>query len=829
MQSIVVHGCQHSTVGPTIRGTFYKTGDNHGKPAYKRDVQVNGFDVMLYFWDDRDGPAFSGWWFGPAIGGDQVWAYHGAKQLTSPPKHGWKVPYDGPVDETLRIEAASGATNGAGAQQMSQQQQMQYQQQAGSNQHYMQQQQQQQMRMMQMQGKGQGGQQMMHPQQQMLMEQRRKQEEMQREAMQQQWMERQKQQLEAKRREQEEQHRLRMEEQQKRMAELRQKQEEDMARKRAENQAASGIRAAMHNLYYATKETLDDLKKAVDAELEKGLENCGSLKEKVQEDVKRALEQAHRRIEQLEEQKRKAEEDKKREEERKLAEEKRLAEVRAEACKKLEAISSLFDRFDKDGDQLLSKPEIKSYAKEVHSMDLVAEDLLQIEKVLFPGAKGVKKTDFQRLKVAIGVVKDKGINLKRRAAREAREKELATMRDELQAKVKEVDERIAGSGDGIADAEQKVSKKDRPPGAKDMMAQVDEIDKLLQESRERVQGIKKEIEEIKTNCDKDIQELATTETSQLELKVRPLDVRLNRIAAMSFSLRTAAKKRDMIELRALKKEALRIIRHHQQEERLSAEDLFAAFRPDDEKISESNFVGFFSSCKRPPAVKPKEPKEPADSKKEDAEEGTPEKPKAVEDLPTMELTDASLARLFKSLDYEELGYLPKDNFTRLVRLWVKVIKDTVATEAIEIDSAVIRRLTVGEVLEVLGFPEKEQSKGIVRAKCKMLKDEKEGFVTFEGVGGTTFLEESSIIFKVVKDTILTDSFDISGGSKDNARKLKDTTRKLKEGEEVEVLEWPKKEESADLMRLLCRAVSDGAVGWATSVGNSGIAFMHQVP
>lgn len=29
-------------------------------------------DIMLYFWDDRDGPDFCGWWFGPKAGGN-VW------------------------------------------------------------------------------------------------------------------------------------------------------------------------------------------------------------------------------------------------------------------------------------------------------------------------------------------------------------------------------------------------------------------------------------------------------------------------------------------------------------------------------------------------------------------------------------------------------------------------------------------------------------------------------------------------------------------------------------------------------------------------------------
>lgn len=49
------------------------------------------FEVMLYYWDDRDGSDFSGWWFGPKVGGDQVWAYQPGKDKT-PPETGWKAP-----------------------------------------------------------------------------------------------------------------------------------------------------------------------------------------------------------------------------------------------------------------------------------------------------------------------------------------------------------------------------------------------------------------------------------------------------------------------------------------------------------------------------------------------------------------------------------------------------------------------------------------------------------------------------------------------------------------------------------------------------------------
>merc|ERR1719162_1853345 len=102
--TLVVGGCTHATVGGIVRGTFQLSGENHGRPTYKKDGQVNGLDVMTYFWDERDGAGFCGWWFGPKVGGDQVWAYHADKNAAMPPQTGWKVPYDGPVDPTFVIQ-----------------------------------------------------------------------------------------------------------------------------------------------------------------------------------------------------------------------------------------------------------------------------------------------------------------------------------------------------------------------------------------------------------------------------------------------------------------------------------------------------------------------------------------------------------------------------------------------------------------------------------------------------------------------------------------------------------------------------------------------------
>eukprot|EP00435_Cladocopium_sp_Y103_P021690 s3160_g5.t1 len=115
---ICVSGCTHGNVGPIVRGDYNIAGSNHNKPAYKKEQKVSGLDVMLYYWDERDGMAFSGWWFGPKIGGDQVWAYQPTRTTETPPQSGWKVPYDGPVDLSLCAGSTSAAAMQAAVRQL---------------------------------------------------------------------------------------------------------------------------------------------------------------------------------------------------------------------------------------------------------------------------------------------------------------------------------------------------------------------------------------------------------------------------------------------------------------------------------------------------------------------------------------------------------------------------------------------------------------------------------------------------------------------------------------------------------------------------------------
>ena len=54
----------------TLVGEYAETGANHGRKFYNKIRKIPGHEdvkVYLYYWDPRDGPEFSGWWFGEVI------------------------------------------------------------------------------------------------------------------------------------------------------------------------------------------------------------------------------------------------------------------------------------------------------------------------------------------------------------------------------------------------------------------------------------------------------------------------------------------------------------------------------------------------------------------------------------------------------------------------------------------------------------------------------------------------------------------------------------------------------------------------------------------
>eukprot|EP00929_Paragymnodinium_shiwhaense_P088330 TRINITY_DN48623_c0_g1_i1.p1 TRINITY_DN48623_c0_g1~~TRINITY_DN48623_c0_g1_i1.p1 ORF type:complete len:575 (-),score=90.81 TRINITY_DN48623_c0_g1_i1:186-1910(-) len=67
---------------------------------------------FVYFWDDRDGDTWSGWWLGPTVGSATVWAHcPSTLERQSPPWIGWQVPWDGPPVYSVRFRTASSSSS----------------------------------------------------------------------------------------------------------------------------------------------------------------------------------------------------------------------------------------------------------------------------------------------------------------------------------------------------------------------------------------------------------------------------------------------------------------------------------------------------------------------------------------------------------------------------------------------------------------------------------------------------------------------------------------------------------------------------------------------
>jgi len=496
---------------------------------------------------------------------------------------------------------------------------------------------------------------------------------------------------------------------------------------------------------------------------------------------------------------------------------------KAEARKKEDLTRALFDKYDADRDGMLNRKEALRYAKGEFDFVVPNSAIDAIFKVLVEdGEKGVKKDLFQRFRVAVGIAREKAKDAERKAAREAREKKLAEMKAELQDRLKDAGKVVESTGELVDKAEEgavPLPAKSKALASAEMLRLADEADEAIKEARDEVAGARKELSDLAEGVDTELQPWLTGELRKLEAVVARYEPRLARAAGTSARFREDARRKEADELYALEREALAVIKYHQRAKKLTSDGLFADIDASkDGRIDEREFLDFFGRCAREPKVA--EAKAGEEGQQAQAEGGR------EEETPGPPRED--LSRLFACLDEDGEGYISKDKFTNLVRVFMKVAKDTVITSGISIkESKTLRRLEVGEIVEILEGPIKEDKVDVMRVHAKVMKDELEGWITLAGNQGTVFLEEGGNLFKVVKETILTESFELDGGgSKDATRKLKDTTRKLKEGEIVEVREWARKEEKSGLLRMKCKVKSDGEVGWVTTVGNQGTVFLE---
>jgi len=110
----------------------------------------------------------------------------------------------------------------------------------------------------------------------------------------------------------------------------------------------------------------------------------------------------------------------------------------------------------------------------------------------------------------------------------------------------------------------------------------------------------------------------------------------------------------------------------------------------------------------------------------------------------VELSAEVLEALFSSCA-KGAKALSKEAFEQLAIPRMTVNKATTLTSILSIaEGKVLRALRVGESLEALEGPVKEEKSGLMRMKVKAVKDGKEGWATLAGNAGTVFLKESDL-------------------------------------------------------------------------------------
>jgi len=91
--------------------------------------------------------------------------------------------------------------------------------------------------------------------------------------------------------------------------------------------------------------------------------------------------------------------------------------------------------------------------------------------------------------------------------------------------------------------------------------------------------------------------------------------------------------------------------------------------------------------------------------------------------------------------------------------------------------------------------------------------------TIKGNKNSVYLKFQQSFYKVIKESVLTDTLEMSNFK---------VVRRLKEGDYVRELSHPQLEEKSKLWRMKAQALEDGVVAWVTIKGNTGTTFLVNV-
>jgi len=150
--------------------------------------------------------------------------------------------------------------------------------------------------------------------------------------------------------------------------------------------------------------------------------------------------------------------------------------------------------------------------------------------------------------------------------------------------------------------------------------------------------------------------------------------------------------------------------------------------------------------------------------------------------------------------------LTKEHLTQLSKVSYRCLKRALVTDILDIKTCKKVKVLESEgIVEVTQKHEVCPKTGLTRVKGRT-DDGTEGYVTIKGNAGSVYLKFQQTWYQVVKETVLTSSFEMKDFK---------VIRRLRAGDFLRELSHPQLEEKSGLYRMKAQSVLDNEIGWVT--------------
>lgn len=465
---------------------------------------------------------------------------------------------------------------------------------------------------------------------------------------------------------------------------------------------------------------------------------------------------------------------------------------RARALKFEHDQKELFGKFDSCGAGMLNREDIKLFAKETYDFDLPDEPLERIHAKLKADKGGVPYESFRRMRAKVAIERSVFRAREQRAQEEKRKAEIKAQKLSFKELLGDAEKALAEALEAATAAEAASKNLAAAKASKltsaELKAAATSVTELVAPGQAALELARQHIESVAGTVDEESKdEVAKYQKVTLDAikkRVKSAQESLDKRASVAKAAKGRVLRKECSEMEALRIKTIRGMGEYCDAKELTVEKLFEHIAKGSEIRSEG-FVSFGQELN-----------EHLGDKLDD--EGI-----------------AAFGELFKFVS-DGADSMDLSKFTAMLHSTYKVVKATMLSEGQAIDTKALRRLDEGEHVQGLTCPTKEAETGVIRVKCKAMKDDIEGWVSVAGNKGTNFLEPCSKFLVCLKETVITCELDVSS----------ETVRKLNKDELLEVLQFPTKDPSCGVMRVKAMVKVDGTTGWISVAGNAGTTFLE---